>query len=163
MKPRKYTKEVILKLVTENTSVRQIINVLGLKETGGNYAMFKKLIKFYEIDARHFTGQGWAKGKTKEFNKSLKNASDKLKTPDKELFSKNAAPSANGIKLRKRLIEQGKEYKCEICNNNGVWENKQLTLQVDHINGINNDNRKCNLRFLCPNCHSQTETWGNKK
>ena len=38
----------------------------------------------------------------------------------------------------------------------------KLTLQLDHINGINNDNRKENLRFLCPNCHSQTNTFAGK-
>ena len=43
---------------------------------------------------------------------------------------------------------------------NGKWMNQQLTLQLDHINGISDDNRKENLRFLCPNCHSQTKTFG---
>lgn len=42
-------------------------------------------------------------------------------------------------------------------------EKKDLTLEIDHINGIHNDNRKENLRYLCPNCHSQTLTWKNKK
>lgn len=40
--------------------------------------------------------------------------------------------------------------------------NKKITLQLDHINGINNDNRVENLRFLCPNCHSQTSTYTGK-
>ena len=40
--------------------------------------------------------------------------------------------------------------------------NSKLTLQLDHINGINNDNRKENLRFLCPNCHSQTDTFAGR-
>jgi 5-methylcytosine-specific restriction endonuclease McrA len=43
-----------------------------------------------------------------------------------------------------------------------MWNNKKLVLQVDHINGINDDNRLENLRFLCPNCHSQTETFSKK-
>lgn len=41
--------------------------------------------------------------------------------------------------------------------------NKPITLHLDHINGVHNDNRFENLRFLCPNCHQQTDTWGNKK
>ena len=62
--------------------------------------------------------------------------------------------------LRKELIP----YKCGIC---GIqeWNGKKLSLHLDHINGINNDHRLENLRFLCPNCHSQTETYTgrNKK
>ena len=54
------------------------------------------------------------------------------------------------------------EYKCAICGNIGEWNGVSLTLQIDHINGINNDNRKENLRWLCPNCHSQTDTFTGK-
>lgn len=56
------------------------------------------------------------------------------------------------------------EEKCE-CGNKGFWRGKKLTLQLDHKNGVNNDNRLENLRFLCPNCHSQTDTFcgRNKK
>jgi len=50
-------------------------------------------------------------------------------------------------------------YECSICKLKDSWNNKPITLQLDHINGINNDNRLSNLRFLCPNCHSQTTTF----
>ena len=50
-------------------------------------------------------------------------------------------------------------YKCAICGLT-EWNGKTLSLELDHINGINDDNRLENLRFLCPNCHSQTDTYG---
>ena len=69
-------------------------------------------------------------------------------------------------KLKLRLWEeQFFEKECEHCGVTDIWEGKSLVLQLDHINGINNDHRLENLRILCPNCHSQTDTWcgRNKK
>lgn len=69
----------------------------------------------------------------------------------------------NRCNLRKRLIKDGLlKNVCSICLCRPVHNNKPLTLQLDHINGVNNDNRLNNLRLLCPNCHSQTETFGGK-
>ncbi len=53
-------------------------------------------------------------------------------------------------------------YKCQCCDNEGEWLGKPISLHLDHINGVNNDNRLVNLRFLCPNCHSQTDTYAGK-
>lgn len=69
----------------------------------------------------------------------------------------------NRTKLKERLVREGlKEYKCECC---GIaeWNNKPISLQLHHINGINNDNRLSNLQLLCPNCHSQTDNFGGTK
>lgn len=64
--------------------------------------------------------------------------------------------------LRIRLVQEGYfEYKCSIC---GIyeWNGKELSLELDHINGNKNDNSLNNLRILCPNCHSQTPTYRKK-
>ena len=50
-------------------------------------------------------------------------------------------------------------YRCSVCGIEPMWQSKPLTLVLDHINGVNNDNRLQNLRFLCPNCNSQTNTF----
>jgi len=65
-------------------------------------------------------------------------------------------------KIKNRIVKNGLlPYKCAICNIDS-WNNKPISLHLDHINGINNDNRLDNLRFLCPNCHSQTESYCGK-
>ena len=66
-------------------------------------------------------------------------------------------------RLKERIIKQSIiDYKCSCCGNVGVYNDKPLSLQLDHINGINNDNRLDNLRFLCPNCHAQSDTYAAK-
>ena len=60
--------------------------------------------------------------------------------------------------LRHNLIE----YKCAFCGNTGIWIDTTIALELDHINGINNDNRLTNLRWLCPNCHATTDTYRGK-
>lgn len=68
-------------------------------------------------------------------------------------------PQYSSSKLKNRLIKEGIfENKCSICNIN-TWNNLPLILHVDHINGISTDHRKENLRLICPNCHSQTNTY----
>lgn len=78
---------------------------------------------------------------------------------NEEIFVENSTYT----KVKERvLLDNLKEYKCEICNNLGIHNNKKLILQLDHINGKTEDNRLENLRFLCPNCHSQTDTYAGK-
>jgi 5-methylcytosine-specific restriction endonuclease McrA len=60
--------------------------------------------------------------------------------------------------LRKVLTEI-RGYKCSCCGIN-KWNNKLISLQVDHIDGNAGNNIPNNLRLICPNCHSQTKTFG---
>lgn len=63
--------------------------------------------------------------------------------------------------VKKRIILQEQNRKCLLC---GIdkWEGKLLNLQLDHIDGNRNNEKRENLRILCPNCHSITETYGGK-
>lgn len=76
-------------------------------------------------------------------------------------FTENSNTSRDVIKryiINKKLIN----YQCSECNISDRYNNKLIVLHLDHINGIYNDNRIENLRFLCPNCHSQTDTYCGK-
>ena len=81
------------------------------------------------------------------------------KIPTKEILE-GKHPQYQTNKVKKRYLEEGLlENKCAWCGIKDEWNGKPITLQLDHINGINNDHRLENVRILCPNCHSQTETY----
>lgn len=97
----------------------------------------------------------WSGGKT-----FLSDVRIKASIDPKKVFVKNSEISQTF--LRKLVIkEKTFEYKCAICGRK-TWRGKPLTLDLDHKNGIKNDCRKRNLRWTCPNCHSQTKTFKGK-
>jgi Zn finger protein HypA/HybF involved in hydrogenase expression len=74
----------------------------------------------------------------------------------------------NGTAIKKRLVRDfNRVYECAACKNENftthdgvlMWNKKEIVLQLEHINGVNTDNRLENLTFLCPNCHAQTSTF----
>ena len=73
-------------------------------------------------------------------------------------------PHFGSTRLKERLIsEKYLDNQCSFCGITDIYNGKPIVLQLDHINGVHNDNRLKNLRILCPNCHSQTETWCRRK
>jgi hypothetical protein len=152
---RKYTKEVLQEAVDNSESIAGVIKFLGLKLAGGTQTNIATRIKEYDIDTSHFLGPAWRKGKT--FSNESKPASFYLKMLEPGVRKTEAKF------LRRSMIEFGISYECKECGLPAEWNGKPLTLQVDHIDGNWYNNTIENLRFLCGNCHCQTETWGRTK
>ena len=162
MSLQKYTKEWLQELCEESYSYAEVLKKAGRKYGGGTLTTLKNKIEEFQIDISHFKGQGWAKDLTNETNESIANLSKKRqKYQISEIFCENSPVPRKTVReyiIRNNLIE----YKCSFCGNTGEWLNKTIALQIDHINGINNDHRLENLRWLCPNCHATTDTYGGR-
>ena len=166
LRKSKYTKKLLAPIVKEATSIAEVLDELDLKYSGGNYRNIKGHITRHNIDMSHFTGSRWNKGKTVDTSPAVKRITGLISYKDSDVFKKNS--HIQNRDLIKRLLKEGKKYACEIvkCSlcgiENPTWAEKPLKLHLDHIDGIKNNNERSNLRFICPNCHQQTTTWGNK-
>jgi len=155
---QKYTKEWLEELCAESYSLAEVLKKAGRKPGGGNQETLKKKIAEFGIDISHFTGQLWNKGKTKETDNRI---ASKEQYQLEEVFCKDSLVTQKilrGYVKRHNIIE----YKCQFCGCDGHWLDTEIALELDHINGNNNDNRVENLRYLCPNCHATTETYRGK-
>ena len=142
-------KDEIQKRVNKCNSICDMLEAFGYKKTSGSMAqLMKKVISEYEIDISHFTPY-------KRTNQRQIYSMD-------EILVRNSKYT-NIDRLKRRIVKENiLEYKCQCCGNKGEWNGKPLVLQLDHIDGNHTNHSIENLRFLCPNCHSQTETFCGK-
>lgn len=139
-------------LVKNSNTIGSILKAFGMQNQGGNYKTLKRRLDEENIDYSHIKS-GFGANKGRKFD---------IKPLDfEELFIENSPHSRGTVKkyiIKNNLIP----YKCSCCSFEGKWQGKDLVLILDHINGINNDHRLENLRFLCPNCNSQQNTFAGR-
>ena len=150
-------KEEFIEIVSSCKSYNSILTYFGEKN-GGYIRMLRYRVKKENIDVSHFRC---------DTSNNLKQSLDQILIAD-------SSYKGNGTALKKKLFNSKLlDNKCARCGIKGGKTNfpktegfiNELVLQLDHINGIHNDNRIENLRILCPNCHSQTTSFcgRNKK
>lgn len=126
-------------------SISELLSKLNLDISSSNYRLLKRIASENKIILP---------------NGRLLNV---YRKPDEDfenrIFIENSKVSRNTVK--RRLRKEGRGDTCEIC---GIseWNGKMLSMRLDHVNGISNDNLKTNLRFVCPNCDSQLDTYCGK-
>jgi hypothetical protein len=149
--PRRwYSDEALTEAVASSESIAGALRHLGVPVTGGQHAHLARRIRRAGIDTAHFTGQAHNRGKPSPGRRDPRKAlvvlppgSDRPKTRH----------------LRAALIHFDVAQVCALCGCEPEWRGAPLTLMIDHIDDDWLNNLLENLRFLCPNCHSQTSTW----
>lgn len=141
------SEEVLREVVESSRNIGECLDRLGVVRGGKTYS--------------HFRATCQSRGVVLDFPN---NYASPFKISDEEVFVENSPYVNNRILLKKRCLDNGwLKNECAICGQGPVWNGKPLTLQLDHINGKSNDHRIENLRILCPNCHTQTETYAGRR
>ena len=147
-------KESFSKVVSESESYKDCIEKLNLVYCGNSYTLVKYWIAKYNLSIEHFNSEKQRLGRSHERIRANQ-------IPLSELMIENSSYSRTCLK--KRLYSSGlKKKKCELCGQGETWNGKQMSLILDHVNGVNNDNRLENLRIVCPNCAATLPTHAGK-
>ncbi|MET8296011.1 HNH endonuclease [Streptomyces sp. NPDC005180] len=135
-------------------SYADLMRALGLDVNDVNHRRVRRRVAQLGLDVSHFKRRSWGRPPAVA---SSPVASDTL------TLRPEGSARINRSRLHRALQEVGVAYACADCGNPGEWRGRPITLQIDHIDGDWLNNRRENLRYLCPNCHALTDTWCRKR
>jgi hypothetical protein len=150
---RLYPDDDLRRAVAGSRSMTEVLRLLGIKLTGGSHAHLRRRVLAANIDTSHFLGQAINRGRPGR----RRDVTEIL------VVLPPGSRRPRGKSLKRAMLESGVPHSCALCGLGPTWQDKPLTLAVDHIDG---DWLNCvlsNLRLLCPNCHAQTSTWCKRK
>lgn len=145
-----WTDDDLRAAVVASKTIREALKRLNLNGRGDNYKTFHKHARRLGLDTSHFVGSAHLAGQSRLNLRSRR--------PLDEILVQNSEYE-NTKRLAQRIVREGVlERRCYECGLT-EWRGRPMPLESDHINGDRRDNRRENLRFLCPNCHAQTPTY----
>jgi hypothetical protein len=148
----RWTTAILTEAVSASTHMNDVLRYLGLDVVGGHHTHISRRIRALGIDTSHFAPNGRT-GVTK--NERRRRTSGELLIEQEP----TKARRIQGQRLKRAMLERGIADRCALCGTDPMWHGRSLPLEVDHIDGDWRNNRIENLRILCPNCHSTTETY----
>jgi len=139
----RYSEEELREVVARSDSLSDVLRHFGLRTAGGNFRQLRRWLQEWHIPTDHFR-LAWE-------------MPPRERTPLSEVLVERSTYSRGHLK--RRLYEEGlKERRCELCGQGEIWRGSRMSLILDHINGVANDNRLKNLRIVCPNCAATFDT-----
>lgn len=142
----RYSEQDARRAIAESRSWAETLRKLGYCHTGANPKTLKKRAREWGIPTDHFDRYA-----------GLRQAPRRRMPPLEEILVEGSSYSRAALK--RRLYEAGlKKPECELCGQGDYWRGTRISLILDHINGVRNDNRLVNLRIVCPNCAATLET-----
>jgi hypothetical protein len=141
--------DAFARAVAESTSIAGVLRILGVTFSGWNYRRVHLQVARDHLDTSHWLGQGHRRGASRPMKEGM---------PLEAILVERSTYADTG-RLKRRLIRSG--LLRDVCYECGIseWRGRKLVLHLDHIDGVGDDHRLANLRLLCPNCHSQTNTY----
>lgn len=138
----RYTEKDVRDAVAASLSYSDVLRRLGLRPAGGNFRTIQQRCRDWGISTAHFDP---AIGR----NAALRRANP-LRSLEEVLVEGSSYDRAS---LKRRLYAAGlKVRRCELCGQGEDWRGARMSLILDHINGVGDDNRLENLQIVCPNC-----------
>jgi HNH endonuclease len=142
----RYTETEARAAIAASTNWSEALRLLGLRAAGGNHRVLKRWAQAWRITTDHFDPHAHVRLHLRPEPIPLERALVEHST-------------YNRGSLKKRLFASGlKDRKCELCGQAEEWRGRPMSLILDHINGVHDDNRLENLQIVCPNCAATLAT-----
>jgi transposase-like protein len=145
-----YTEQEAREAVAASLSYSETLRRLGLRTAGGNAALLRKWLERWRISTDHFDPYARTRAARRD------------RVPLNNVLVEHSTYQRRPLKLR--LYAAGlKERRCELCGQGELWHGRTMSLILDHVNGVHDDNRLENLRIVCPNCAATLDTHCGRK